>query len=227
MREPLPEFIEAFLDKGECSEGDLEADFYLLLARLCRLRANTDHIRPAPDETMAQEAQRLINEFLAWAPQVDNWDPNHRPVSSIDTLQSSNDIYHSLWRTNIWLMKHTAAVLASEIVIERAKFRSSTSSSGSLLTTLTEATRTQKALCLELMNSTVYYLDKFRNTQVQTRTLGGYGLLWPIYVLSTSSTSTLETMIWTTEQSDKVAEAFGLKQAKVMANFLRGYTQES
>ncbi|KAF2648902.1 hypothetical protein K491DRAFT_223207 [Lophiostoma macrostomum CBS 122681] len=173
---------------------------------------------------MAEEAQQLMDKFKAWEPKVSNWDPDHRPSPTPGTIYSADDTYRFVWRTTIWLFKNTASVLASEIVIEWARAQCTVSPSVSCSATLERAVRTQKELCQELIESTVYYLKEFRSSQPGMRTIGGYGLLWPIYVLSTSSTSTLETMIWITEQSEKVAEEFGIRQAKVMADFLRMYT---
>jgi hypothetical protein len=223
-REPLPDFVTLFFDNEQVSQRDFEPQFYKLLGRLCKVRADHKNKGFIPDELMAIEAQQLMDEFKAWQPKVSNWDPDRRPSPLPGVIYSADDTYRFVWRITIWLFKHTASVLASEIVIEWARAKCTVSPSASCSATLAGAVQTQKRLCQELVDSTLYYLKELKNTEPGMRTIGGYALLWPIYVLSTSSTSTLDTMIWITEQSEKVAEEFGIRQAKVMADFLRMYT---
>lgn len=213
----------AFLDDEGISQRDFEPAFYKLLARLCQVRADQKN-KGFVDADMAKEAQSLMADFEMWQPSISDWNPDERPAPSLGAKQKADETYRFVWLATIWIFKHTARILASDIVIEWARAQLLVSPGSPTSSTLDEAIDTQKKLCEELKDSTGYYLENFRDAQSAMRTVGGYGLLWPLYVLSTTSTSTPETMVWIGKQSEKIAEGFGVRQGKAMAEFMKMYT---
>lgn len=222
-REPLPPFILEFLDNDDIARRDFEPAFYKLLARLCQVRADQKN-KGLADAAMAQEAEQLMNEFEAWQPTISDWQPHERPSQSLDAQQNADDTYRFVWLATIWIFKHSAQILACDLVIEWAQAQVLISPGSPASNALDNAVNKQIKLCDELKDSTNYYLDKYKGTRTAMRTVGGYGLLWPLYVLSTSSTSTSETMLWVREMAEKVADEFGIKQGKAMADFMKMYT---
>ncbi|KAF2021368.1 hypothetical protein BU24DRAFT_417030 [Aaosphaeria arxii CBS 175.79] len=219
-RDPIPPFILTFLDDESITQRDFAPDFYKLLARLCQLRS--DHKQKGyVDAPMATEASSLVNEFDLWHPHIPDWHPYSRPSADDFRRNVDDDTYRFMWLSNTWFFKHTARVLASDMVIEYARAQLLLApASASATSTLADAVSTQTSLCVELRDSTEYYFDKFRSAESCQRTAGGYGLLWPLYVLSMSATSTSETMLWIKDMASGIADAFGIRQGRAMADFI-------
>lgn len=222
-RDPLPDIVMEFLDHEGIAQRDFEPAFYRLLARLCQVRADQKN-KGFVAASMAQEAEHLMDEFEAWQPSISDWNPNEKPTPGTGAKKAADDTYRFVWLATIWIFKQTARILASDIVIEWARAQVLLSPGSSASNTLDNALATQIKLCGELKDSTGYYLQHFADTTSAMRTIGGYGLLWPLYVLSTSSTSTAETMTWIGKQANKIAEEFGVRQGKAMADFMKMYT---
>jgi hypothetical protein len=225
-RDPLPDFIMKFLDDEGIAQRDFEPAFYRLLAKLCQIRADQKN-KGFVAASMAREAEQLMDQFEAWQPSISDWDPREKPKPGLRAKQTANDMYRFVWLATIWIFKQTARILASDIVIEWARAQVLLSPGSSASHTLESAMETQVRLCTELKDSTDYYLEHFSDTESAMRTVGGYGLLWPLYVLSTSSTSTAETMIWVGKQADKIAGEFGVRQGKAMSDFMKMYTTQT
>ncbi|KAF2260637.1 hypothetical protein CC78DRAFT_536295 [Lojkania enalia] len=222
-RDPLPSFILHFLQDDEISQRDFEPAFYKLLARLCQLRAQHKE-KGYVEESMADEARTLMDEFEAWQPNIAEWKAEERPSLPTDSsMAQSNEAYRYVWLATTWIFQRTARILASDLVIEWARADVLASPSSLAAATLDDTLRAQIELCEELKESTIYYLKTFRDTESAMRTVGGYGLLWPLYVLSTASTSTVETMQWIAVHSEQIANEFGVRQGKMMADFMKMY----
>ncbi|KAF2111274.1 hypothetical protein BDV96DRAFT_582818 [Lophiotrema nucula] len=222
-REPLPPFILNYIEDSEISRRDFEPGFYRLLARLCQVRAQHKQ-QGYVDAKLADEAQLLAVEFGAWAPDIADWERNERPLPAPEPSgHQSTEAYRYIWLATIWIFQLTARILASDIVIEWARSRVTHEPGSPSSAALGDAITAQIELCEELKDSTSFYLRSFRDTQSAMRTVGGYGLLWPLYVLSTASTSTAETMRWIATHSEQIAEGFGVRQGKMMANFMKMY----
>jgi hypothetical protein len=225
-REPLPDFVITFLDNERIAQRDFEPDFYKHLARLCQIRA--DHKNKGfVDADMAKDAHELMHEFEEWQPTIADWQPDERPAPGPEIATSADDTYRFVWLATIWIFKHTAQILASDLVIEWARAQNLVTPGSLASHTLKEVLETQTILCEELRESVVYYLDIFKSSQSNMRTIGGYGLLWPLYVLSTAAVSTPLTMRWISRKAEEIAEAFGIRQSKTMADFMRMYASNT
>ncbi|KAH7135317.1 hypothetical protein B0J11DRAFT_157423 [Dendryphion nanum] len=222
-REPLPGFVIAFLDDEGITQRDFEPFFYRLLAQLCQLRAE-QKTKGFVDSSMAEEAQQLADILAEWQPSIPDWQPDCRPIGDPTSKYQQDDTYRVVWLAAIWLFKQTSRILALDIVIEWARAQTMLSPGGPAGARLELAISMQRVLGTELADSTEYYMQHFRDTETSTRVIGGYGLLWPLYVLSTSSTSTQDTMIWITQKAEEITEEFGIRQGKTMADFIKMYT---
>lgn len=179
------------------------------------------------DAAMAQQAQRLVTELDAWHPNISEWSSTEYPnPMGLTHNKGTQDYPHRLiWLAGVWMFKYTARILSTDILIEWARSQLEYSSQVYITAALDEAIHRQEALCRELKQSINYYLEQFGELTSAVRTTGGYALLWPLYVLSMSSSTTLETVAWIEKQAKRVAEVFGIRQGKVMAEFLRPFIQ--
>ncbi|KAF2731880.1 hypothetical protein EJ04DRAFT_578770 [Polyplosphaeria fusca] len=223
-REPLPKFIRNYLEDDEISQQDFDPEFYRLLARLCEVRSQ-HKTNGFIDEDMVNEAQSLMDEFAEWQPNISDWKANERPTPQPESLQSQNgEAYRYVWLATIWFFQRTARILASDMIIEWAREEVRGTPGSPASGRLDEAMEAQAELCEEVKDSTTYFLSVFKEAQSAMRTIGGYGLLWPLCVLSTASTSTAETMQWIERHSEMIADEFSVRQGKMMAEFMRNYT---
>lgn len=177
------------------------------------------------DPAMAQRAQRLVNELDAWEPRISEWSSTEYPTGLTHNKGTQDYPHRLVWLAGVWMFKYTARILSTDILIEWARAQHVYSSQFYITAALDEAIRRQEDLCRELKQSINYYLERFGELTSAVRTTGGYALLWPLYVLSMSSSTTLETVTWIEKQAKRVAEVFGIRQGKVMAEFLRPFIQ--
>ena len=218
----MPDFILLFLNNEDVLERDFEPDFYRLLGDLCEMRAEHKS-RGVVDVAMAQKAQRLVNELDAWQPNISEWSSTEYPTG-LTHVKGTEDYPHRLvWLAGVWMFKYTARILSTDILIEWARSQLAYSSQFYVTAALDEAILRQEVLFRELKQSINYYLERFGELTSAVRTAGGYALLWPLYVLSMSSSTTMETVTWIEKQAKRVAEDFGIRQGKVMAEFLRTF----
>lgn len=201
------------------AQRDFEPTFWRLIARLCHVRAH-HKVQGFVDLTMAQEAQLLMAEFEAWQPSFPEWATGERPTFRGDLRYSNEDATHRfVWLASAWTNKQIARILAAELLIDWARTELLQSSGLPESRLYNDAVHKQILLCEELQASTEYFLDTFKEFQSNAKMLGGYSLLWPFYVLSTAVTSTPHTMIWIAKQAQRVAEEFGIPQAKAISDF--------
>jgi hypothetical protein len=218
----VPDFILLFFNNEDILERDFEPVFYRLLGDLCEMRAEHKN-KGFVDAAMAQKAQRLMNELEAWQPSTSEWSSTEQPMG-LTHVKGTEDYPHRLvWLAGVWMFKYTARILSTDILIEWARTQLAYSSQFYITAALDEAIHRQEVLCRELKQSINYYLERFGELKCAVRTTGGYALLWPLYVLSMSSSTTMETVTWIEKQAKRVAEVFGIRQGKVMAEFLRAF----
>jgi hypothetical protein len=209
-------------NNDDITELDYEPFFYRLLGDLCIMRAEHKN-KGYVDIAMAEKAQALAREFDIWQPSTSEWSSTDPPMG-LTHVEGAHDCSHRLvWLAGVWLFKYTARILTTDILIEWARSQLKYTSQYYITKALDEAMRRQELLCCELKQSINFYLERFGELKNAVRTTGGYALLWPLYVLSMSSTTTIETVAWIEKQAKKVAEVFGIRQGKIMAEFLRPF----
>lgn len=211
------------MDDEDITQGDFEPFFYRLLAQLCHLRAE-QKIKGFVDVSMAEEAEHLADLLAMWQPNIPDWHPDQIPMADPTSRYQQEDTYRVVWLAAIYLFKQTSRILALDIVIEWARAQSMLVPGGPATSKLDQAVEMQRQLGEELVVSTEYYMQHFKDTDAGIRVIGGYGLLWPLYVLSTSSTSTTATMMWISQKAEQVTDEFGIRQGRAMADFMRMYT---
>jgi hypothetical protein len=130
-----------------------------------------------------------------------------------------------VWLSHGWMFNHSARLLASDMVIEWARAQALVTPSRANARTLDDAVITHVDLCARLSGDVEYYLDLFTSMRSKIRATHGTGLLWPLYVLSMSSTNSPEALGWIQEQASRVASVFSLRQGKVISDFMRLYLE--
>jgi hypothetical protein len=166
---------------------------------------------------MAKEAQCIMDELAAWEQKMPEWEP------SAEKLVHSENPHHYVWLWTLWMLHQTSRILASDIVINRAKAQALLSPNLSNTTTVENAISVQAKLCEVLRKQTESRWKEFRSVEAGVATIASYDLLWPLFILATSSSTTAETMAWIIKSSDEIADDFGIKQAKIFGDAMRQY----
>ena len=173
---------------------------------------------------MAEEAEQLAELLAMWQPSIPDWHPGQIPMADPNSRLQQEDTSRVVWLAATYLSKQTSRILALDIVIEWARAQSMLVSGGPAKTKLDQAVDMQRQLGEELVMSIEYYMQHFKATETGIRVIGGYGLLWPLYVISTSSTSTTASMMWASQKAEQVTDEFVIRQGRALADFMKTYT---
>lgn len=164
---------------------------------------------------MAKEAQCIMNELAAWEQNMTKGKPSE------EKLVHLKDPHHYVWVWTHWMVHQTARILASDLVINRAKAQALLTASISNIAILDDAISSQAKLCEVLGKRTESQLNEFKNMKAGVATIASYDLLWPLFILATSTSTTAETMAWIIKSSDDIADKFGIRQAKLFGDSMR------
>lgn len=222
-RDPLPDFIVDFLADEGLTQRDFEPTTYALFVGVCQLRYE-HKIRGFIDDVMAEQAQRLFDDFEDWEPSDPDstWKRGQRPPAEIAAHTSNQDFtYRVVWLATAWLMQRSSQILLTEMLIEYARERQKRQPSTRNETALENVLAQQRRVCDRVQDSVMYYLDNFAQSTAATRTIGAHILMWPLSVLLTTSTCTAETMNWIMRQSSRIADTFSLRQGRMMADLIQ------
>jgi hypothetical protein len=167
------------------------------------------------DEDMAKEAQCIMNELAAWEQNMSEWKPSE------EKLVHTKDPHHHVWVWTHWMVHQTARILASDIVVNRAKAQALLIASISNTAILEDAISSQAKLCEVLRKRTESQLDEFKSMRAGVATIASYDLLWPLFILATGKSTTAETMAWIIKSADEIADKFGIRQAKLFGDGMR------
>lgn len=212
-REPLPEFILNSMEDGDIAQRDFHPIFIELLARICRLRADYK-ILGFVDDRMAKEVQLLMSD-------VEAWDPGERPRAESAALSTNSDeTYRVAWQASFWVFQQSARVLVSDLFVEWVRGHHNANPTVLTAAALEKAIEDQLRLCEGLKDSICYYCDNLGSSKAGTRVVGAYSLLYPLSILASLSTTAPETFVWIAEQAEKIAEVFGLRLGKMMAELM-------
>lgn len=221
VSEPLPDFILSFLGDDGISQRDFQPFLYKLLGRLCQLRYD-QKTKGIVDNRMFREAQSLLDEFSTWSPGIPEWHAGGRPsVDSMPLTSNADETYRLIWLATTWIFQQTARIVASDVFIEGARGQALLRPGLAARAILNDAINTQLELVEELKESLAYYLHNFKASQSTMKTVGGYMLLWGLSGMSSASTCSEDTFLWMTNQAETIAEGFGLRQGRMLAEFLR------
>jgi hypothetical protein len=164
---------------------------------------------------MAKEAQCIMDELAGWEQNIAVWTP------SDEKLVHPKDPHHHVWLWTHWMVHQTARILASDIVINRARAQALLTASISNTAILEDAISYQAKLCDVLRKKTESQLDEFKSMRAGVATIASYDLLWPLFILATSASTTADTTAWIIRSSDEIAEKFGIRQAKLFGDSMR------
>jgi len=167
------------------------------------------------DEDMAKEALCIMNELAAWEQNMTESKPSE------EKLVHPKDPHHYVWVWTHWMVHQTARILASDIVVNRARARALLTASISNIAILDDAISSQAKLCEVLRKRTESQLDEFKSMSAGVATIASYDLLWPLFVLAAGTSTTSETMAWVIRSSDEIADKFGIRQAKLFGDGMR------
>ncbi|KAF2705801.1 hypothetical protein K504DRAFT_84295 [Pleomassaria siparia CBS 279.74] len=213
--EPFPAFL---LDDDTTEDPDCDPVLWKLFSRLCQVRA--DHKKKGlVDAEIAIEAQSIEEDFEKWEKGITKWNVLEKTMAD----WKINDPHHYIWIWTLWMLHQTSRILALDLVIIWARSQVALEPSTSATAFLADRISTHVVLCENLKKRTDLQLGEFRSMDAGIGTIASYDCLWPLYVLMTSSSCTPETRTWIVQSADMVADEFGVKQAKILADSLRPY----
>lgn len=209
----------------ELKEGDFEAVFYVLMGRVCKLRAQ--HKRSGyVDEAMVHESNQLLKDFETWDPNFPPWvlPPGHRSFKS-GTGQGMKEhnvdnAHRLIWVAMGWILIQTAHILIHELLITYYRASLAIAPSSAAEKSLQDSITAQINVVSDVKDAVGFYLGNFELSPASTRGVGAHMLMMPLSILLTASTTDGETYAWILTTSSKIAEVFALKQGKMVADFL-------
>lgn len=218
-RDPFPEFL---LEPEGVEQQDCNPVLWRLFSRLCQVRS--DHkIKGSVDTDMAIEAQHIMDELEIWEQSIPEWKPSETTLAALAAKCKEDDPHRYVWLWTLWMLHQTSRILASELVINWARAQVLLTPGVSTSETVDNAISAHIEVCEELRERTDFHLNEFRSMEAGIGTIASYDLLWPLFILASSSTSTKETMVWIIKSAELIGAEFGIRQAKILVDGMKMY----
>jgi hypothetical protein len=219
-RAPLPSFIVEFSHDEELAERDFEAPFTNLLIRTCEL-LSTHKAAGCVNNDLAADARMLMVDWQLWRPRGRVWGPGDWPPAALVSHTTDIDTIHQIvWLGMAYLTSRGILVLISDLLIEHAEIQHRITPTPTTSLALSRATQAQLVLCERLQERVVYHMKDFAASEAVARTMGAQGLLWPLSSMLGVRTTTAERLMWCAGQASRIAELFGLRQAKIVVDLI-------
>lgn len=208
----------------ETNETRPELQLFLIIGRLCALRATVD--RDNNNDIGVIALANFIDSDL------EDWENSLPPAFSYSIIESANsehvfsDTYHvykNTWTVGVWNFYRCARILTQHVIMASlsrnsmpnlALDESQRRQSEALLTNLAYDICASAPFILGTSNSSVY-------SSPPPRAAAGASLLWPFYVVATMEQGFTGMRAWIITRLALVGRIMGIKQAESLANVLR------
>ena len=201
-----------------------EHQLFLIIGRLCALRATTDKLHD--NDIRVVRLAKFIDSDL------EDWKNSLPPAFSYSIIPSANTevvfsymyhVYSDTWTAAVWNLYRCARILVHEVITDWLSRNSMPNpvldesyqrQSEVLLASLAHDICASAPFILGASHSSVY------PSQAPRATTGAL-LLWPLYLTATMNQQTAGAHAWIITRLDSIAQTMGIKQAESVANVLR------
>lgn len=231
--EPFPKYFLQHLKEEGHEADDFEVVFFSLLSRVCNLRAQYKN-EGFVSKAMAEDANATLQLLDSWHPEFPAWvmPLGHRSFDQnssapgVNMASNVDKAHRFIWVAMSWLLLLTARLLIYDTQIVYYTARQAISPSLDTDSVLQMATTAQIDVAQDTQDAVEYYLETLLSTRATTCSIGAHMLMLPVSILLGLRTTGPKTVSWIANMSSRIAEAFALKQAQMVANSLSKNTQE-
>ncbi|KAF1969379.1 hypothetical protein BU23DRAFT_240234 [Bimuria novae-zelandiae CBS 107.79] len=225
--EEFPEFFLEHIEDERLTEYDFEFVFFSLMSRVCKLRTQQKRTGYV-DGAMVAEARATLQGFQDWDPEFPQWILPHghrswkkRPGTSPGMQTFGADKAHRfIWVAMSWLLMHSGQILLYELLLVYFRAQEAIAPTPDSHKALQDAITAQTDLARDIQDAVDYHLENMVKSTATTRSIGAHMLMMPLSILLGASSTNVETFKWIAKTASRIAEVFGLKQGKMVADFL-------